>query len=90
MTIAPHRAMPPTLLPPPEHDPDGLHLMASLRARITTGAASPVSVRTDHYQKPLIALAQLIGIRRNHGAPTAELQRLEACQRDLQSLARGI
>jgi hypothetical protein len=79
--------MPPTTLPAPDHDPDGLQLMASLRAR-TAGHSE--SSRAKEFRPALFAVCQLALDRRNAGASQAELQRLEAIQRDLQALARGI
>jgi hypothetical protein len=79
--------MPPTTLPAPDHDPDGLKLMASLRARIGGGSTDP---RAEHYKPLLAAVQALFNKRRDTGAPRAELQRLESLQRDLQALARGL
>jgi hypothetical protein len=81
--------MPPTTLPDPDHDPDGLKLMASLRARLS-GGSNTVSAKAERYQPALAALARLVANRQDQGAPRAEIQRLESLQRDLQALARGI
>jgi hypothetical protein len=79
--------MSPTLLPPPDHDPDGAQLMASLRARI--GGASSIDRRTADYRPVLAAIAELVARRRDF-ASSAERGRLENLQRDLQALARGL
>jgi hypothetical protein len=78
--------MSPTLLPPPDHDPDGAHLMASLRARIS--GAHP-GRRTADYGPVLAAIAELVA-RRRDVASSAERGRLENLHRDLQALARGL
>ena len=79
--------MPPATLPPPDHDPDGDLLMASLRARLGTGASS--DRRTADYRPVLAAMSALVARRRDVGS-SAERGRLENLQRDLQALARGL
>jgi hypothetical protein len=81
--------MPPTTLPPPEHDPDGSELMASLRARVASGATQS-DPRASQYQPALAAVQALVLRRRDLGGSLTERERLEAIQRDLQALARGI
>jgi hypothetical protein len=71
----------PTLLPPPERDPDGSELMASLRARLDPRAAQ--------YASTLTAVNELLSKRRNVGGSLSELERLETIARNLQALARG-
>jgi hypothetical protein len=80
--------MPPTTLPPPEHDPDGSELMASLRARVASGATQN-DPRTAQYRSALAAIQALVLRSRWLPAAAAEHGRLKAIQRDLQALARG-
>ena len=80
--------MPPTLLPPPEHDPDGSELMASLRARVASGGTQN-DPRAAQYQPALVAVQALVLRRRDLGGSLAEHERLERLLRDLQELARG-
>ena len=77
----------PTLLPPPERDPDGTDLMASLRARVSRGPS--IDPRTAEYSPALTGVNNLLENRRNTGGSLAELERLETIARDLQALARG-
>jgi hypothetical protein len=81
----------PTLLPPPERDPDGSDLMASLRARVQRGTHSltPVDPRTAQYTSAVTGVNELLSKRRNVGGSLQELERLEKIARDLQALARG-
>ena len=81
----------PTLLPPPERDPDGSELMKSLRARVERGTHSltPVDPRTAQYAPALTGVNELLFKRRNVGGSLAELERLETICRDLQALSRG-
>jgi hypothetical protein len=81
----------PTLLPPPESDPDGFELIASLRARFQRGTHSHASIdpRTAQYASAVTCVNELLFKRRNVGGSLAELKRLETIARDLQSLARG-
>lgn len=81
----------PTLLPPPEKDPDGSELMKSLRARVERGTHSltPVDPRTAQYAPAVTEVNELLLKRRNVSESLAELERLETIARDLQSLARG-
>ena len=81
----------PTLLPPPEKDPDGSDLMASLRARVQRGTHSltPVDPRTAQYAPAVTGVNELLLKRRNVGGSLSELERLETIARDLQALARG-
>ena len=80
----------PALLPQPERDPDG-YLLASLRARVQSGAHSltPVDPRTAQYASAVTGVNELLFKRRSVGGSLAELERLETIARDLQSLARG-
>jgi len=81
----------PTLLPPPERDPDGSDSVASLRARVQCGTHSlaPVDPRTAQYAPAVTSVNELLLTRQNVGGSLAELERLEKIARDLQSLARG-
>lgn len=81
----------PTLLPPPERDPDGSELMASLRARVQRGTHSltPIDPRTAQYALALLGVNNLLEKRQNVGGSLAELEKLETIARDLQALARG-
>ena len=81
----------PTLLPPPDRDPDGSDLMASLRARVQRGTHSlaPVDPKTAQYASAVTSVNELLFKRRNVGGSLAELEQLETIARDLQSLARG-
>jgi hypothetical protein len=81
----------PALLPPPERDPDGSDLMASLRARVERGTHSltPVDPRTAQYAPVVTGVNGLLFKRRNVGGSLQELERLKTIARDLQSLARG-
>jgi hypothetical protein len=77
----------PIPLPPPDRDPDGSELMASLRAR-------PQSVwnsdpRAAQYAPAVTDVNELLFKRRNVGGSLQELERLETIARDLQALARG-
>jgi hypothetical protein len=78
----------PTLLPPPERDPDGTELMASLRARVSRRPS--IDPRTAQYAPALTGVNNLLESRRNTGGSSlAELERLETIARNLQALARG-
>ena len=81
----------PALLPPPERDPDGSDLMASLRARVQRGPhpLTPVDPRTAQYAPAVTGVNELLFKRRNVGGSLQELERLETIARDLQALARG-
>jgi hypothetical protein len=79
----------PALLPPPERDPDGSDLMASLRARVQYGIRPSIDPRAAQYAPAVTGVNELLSKRRNVGGSLDELERLEAIARDLQSLARG-
>jgi hypothetical protein len=81
----------PTLLPPPDRDPDGSELMDLLRARVQRGAHSRARVdpRTAQYAPAVTGVNELLFQRRNVGGSLQELERLETIARDLQALARG-
>jgi hypothetical protein len=78
----------PTLLPPPERDPDGSELMASLRARAR--AIQPIiDPRIAQYAPAVTRVNELLLTRQNVGGSLAELEHLETIARALQALARG-
>jgi hypothetical protein len=81
----------PALLSPPERDPDGSDLMASLRARVQRGTHSHAFVdpRTAQYASAVTGVNELLSKRRNVGGSLRELVRLEKIACDLQALARG-
>jgi hypothetical protein len=76
--------------PTPTGDPDGVALMASLRARIARGAATPPRQPvSDQYRPAMTALQALQTRRKALGASEAELAALQRLAGTLEALARG-
>ena len=71
----------------PTNDPDGLHLMASLRSRLRRGGTPAPVAASEQYRPAMVAVQALLMRRTALAASAAELQQLEGIASTLQTLA---
>lgn len=82
--------------PDPSHDPDGQHLMASLRARLASsrvaaaqGTVNP-SEAGEQYRPAMAAIQALLTRRTTLGGSSYELQKLQAIANTLLGLSKEV
>lgn len=71
----------------PTNDPDGLHLMASLRSRLRRGGTPAPAASSEQYRPAMAAVQALLMRRTVLCASSVELDKLQAIASTLQTLA---